>query len=99
MAHQGYDIIENKVYQDNQSAIKMEKNERQLCTGSSRHFDIRYFFVKDRVDKGEVKVEYCPTELMLSDFFTKPLRGSLFKKFRDIVMGYTTISSLKMKEV
>jgi len=77
----------------------MEKNGRNSCTGNSRHVDILYFFVKDRVNKGQVKIEYCPTELMLSDFFTKPLRGSLFKKFRDIVMGYTTISSLKMKEV
>ena len=55
------------------------------------------FFVKDRVDKGEVKVEYCPTELMLADFYTKPLQGRLFKKFRDVLMEYEPISSLKEK--
>jgi hypothetical protein len=32
---------------------------------------------------------------MLADFFTKPLQGSLFRKFRDIVMGYKHIDSLK----
>ena len=31
---------------------------------------------------------------MVADFFTKPLQGSLFRKFRDIVLGYKHISSL-----
>ena len=57
------------------------------------------FFVKDRVDKGEVKVEYCPTELMLADFYTKPLQGRLFKRFRDVLMGNEPISSLKEKKI
>jgi hypothetical protein len=31
---------------------------------------------------------------MIADFFTKPLQGGLFRKFRDVVMGITTILSL-----
>ena len=31
---------------------------------------------------------------MLADFFTKPLQGALFNKFRDVIMGYKPISSL-----
>lgn len=31
---------------------------------------------------------------MIADFFTKPLQGSLFKKLRDTVLGYTTIEDL-----
>ena len=50
--------------------------------------NIRYFFVKDRVDNNEVKIEYCPTELILADFFTKALQGNLFQKFRSVTMGY-----------
>ena len=99
MNEQGYNMKENILYQDNQSAIKMEKNGRNSCTGNSRHIHIRYFFVKDRVDKGEVKIEYCPTEEMLADFYTKPLQGSLFRKFRDVIMGYKHISSLKSKPI
>ena len=30
---------------------------------------------------------YCPTQLMLSEYFKKPLRGALLHKFRDIIMG------------
>jgi len=91
---QGYKIKSSKVYQDNQSAIRMEINGRNSCTGNSRHVAIRYFFVKDRVDKGEIVVEYCPTDVMLADFFTKPLQGTLFKTFRSVIMGHEDVSVL-----
>ena len=94
MGAQGYAIKNNVIYQDNQSAIRMEKNGRNSCTGNSRHIHIRYFFVKDRIDKGEMRVEYCPTHIMLADFFTKPLMGELFRKLRDVIMGYASIFDL-----
>ena len=31
---------------------------------------------------------------MLANFLTKPLQGSLFRKFRDVILGYTHVSSL-----
>ena len=95
MDMQGYTIKDNVMYQDNQSTILMLKNGRNSCTGNSRHIHIRYFFVKDRVDKKEVKVEYCPSLDMLADFFTKPLQGQMFLKFRRVLMGQAHISTLK----
>ena len=47
LASQGYHLKLNVVYQDNASAILMECNGRNSCTGNSRHIDIRYFFVTD----------------------------------------------------
>ena len=94
MSEQGYEIKDNVLYQDNRSMMLMLKNGRNSCTGNSRHIAIRYFFVKDRIDKGELRVEYCPSSIMLADFFTKPLQGHLFKMFRDVIMGYAPISSL-----
>ena len=88
---QGYDIKDNVLFQDNQSSIKMETNGRRSCTGNSRHVHIRHFFVKDRVDKKELKIMYCPTGKMLADFFTKPLQGQLFNFFRRIIMGWDSI--------
>ena len=76
------------LFQDNESTIKMEVNGRNSCTGNSRHVDIRFFFVHDRVKTGKVDVVYCPTGKMVADFFTKPLQGSIFKKFRASVMGH-----------
>ena len=40
-------------------------------------------------------IEHCPTEAMLADFFTKPLQGSLFRKFRSVLLGHDHISSLR----
>ena len=42
-----------------------------------------------------MSVQYCPTGEMLADFYTKPIQGGLFTKFRDILMGQSHISSLR----
>ena len=31
---------------------------------------------------------------MLADFFTKPLQGALYRKFRDVILGYARVDSL-----
>jgi KUP system potassium uptake protein len=92
---QGYGLTENIFYQDNQSTIRFEKNGRKSSGPNTRHVDIRYFFIKDRLNIEGIDVQYCPTEQMLADFFTKPLQGSLFRKFRDVIMGHKHIDSLK----
>ena len=94
LKHQGFELEVNVLYQDNQSAMKMEKNGRNSCTGNSRHVNIRYFWVKDRIEKGEVDLRYCPTEKMLADYFTKPLQGAAFMRFWYVVMGHKHIDSL-----
>jgi len=45
------------------------------------------FFVTDRIKNGKVRIEYCPTEEMNADIFTKPLQGSAFQKFRDRLLN------------
>jgi hypothetical protein len=42
---QGYKVKYNDVYQDNQSAMLLEKNGRALSGRRTQHIDIRYFFV------------------------------------------------------
>ena len=34
-----------------------------------------------------MSIQYCPTGDMVADFFTKPLQGTLFRKFRDLIMN------------
>jgi hypothetical protein len=84
---QGYKVKDNIVYQDNQSAILLEKNGRASSGRRTRHIDIRYFFVTDRVKQKELRIEYCPTGDMVADFFTKPLQGSLFRKLHAIILN------------
>ncbi|KAG7352856.1 reverse transcriptase RNA-dependent DNA polymerase [Nitzschia inconspicua] len=77
---QGYIVEKNVVYQDNESAILLEKNGRHSSTKRTRHLNVRYFFVTDNVNQGRLSIEYCPTGDMIADYFTKPLQGSPFRK-------------------
>jgi hypothetical protein len=95
---QGFRIKKNILYQDNQSSIKIEKNGKRSSGQKTKHMDNRYFWIKDRLENEGIVVEYCPTVLMIADFFTKPLQGALFRKFRDIVLGYKHISTLNEDE-
>ena len=74
MEAQGYSLKDNVIYQDNKSAILMKINGRNSCTGNSRHINIRYFWIKDRVDNKELRIEYLPTHIMLANYYTKPLQ-------------------------
>ena len=87
---QGYDIPPVTVYQDNQAAIRLMENGF-TSSSRTRHIDIRYFFIKDRIENGDVKIEYLHTKQMIADFLTKPLVGELFYRLRDLLLGYATL--------
>ncbi|KAG2871790.1 hypothetical protein PC117_g28168 [Phytophthora cactorum] len=61
------------IREDNQSCIKMTKNP--VNHGRAKHIDIKYHHIRDEVKRGEVKLEYCETSLMLADIMTKALPG------------------------
>ena len=88
MRAQGMDIRKVVLIQDNTSTILLENNGCASSTKQTKHIDIRYFYVKEKVDSKDVIVEYCPTEHMRADFFTKPLHGNLFKRLRSQIMGF-----------
>lgn len=75
MEEQGYPPHETSVYQDNKSAILLESNGRASSGRRTRHINVRYYFVSDRIQKGELSVGHCGTKEMVADFFTKPLQG------------------------
>ena len=73
---QGCHVKDNVLYQDNMSTMKLANNGKMSSGRRTRHLNIRYFFVADRISKGEMRIEHCPTEKMLADFYTKPLQVS-----------------------
>ena len=75
MEEQGYKIDENILYQDNKSAILLEKNGRKSAGKPSHALNVQYFIFSDQVDQGNLNVQYCPTDEMIGDFMTKPLQG------------------------
>ena len=41
----------------------------------------------DQVEKGKIKINFCPTDKMVADYMTKPLQGKKFKLFRSLIMN------------
>ena len=87
LEEQGYDVTNNILYQDNKSTILLQENGRKSAGKRSRALNVRYFFLTDQIEKGNLVVKYCPTDDMTADFMTKPLQGEKFIKFRAEIMG------------
>ena len=88
---QGYNVVDNILYQDNKSAMLLEKNGRASSSKRTKHINIRYYFITDRINNKELSVVWCPTGEMIGDYATKPLQGATFKKFRDQIMGVVPV--------
>ncbi|KAG2958119.1 hypothetical protein PC120_g28376 [Phytophthora cactorum] len=56
------------IREDNQSCIKMTKNP--VNHGRAKHIDIKYHHIRDEVKRGEVRLQYCETSVMLADIMT-----------------------------
>ena len=74
--------------------MRLERNGRMSAGQKSRHINICYFWITDRLRNESIRLEHCPTDCMLGDFLTKPLQGSLFRKFRAVLLGHVPASSL-----
>ena len=53
---QGYGIDENILYQDNMSAILLEKNRNKSGKKNTKNINMRYYLIKDRVKSGYVVI-------------------------------------------
>ena len=87
IATQGYNVRDNSLHQEKRSSILWEKNGKAPIIKRSRHINIRYFFITDRVKNSEVSVVWCITGDRIDDYITKPLQGAMFRNSRDQIMG------------
>jgi hypothetical protein len=71
---QGFEVRDNILYQDNRSAILLETNGRASSSKRTKHINIRYYYVADRVAKGDLRVVWCPTDKVIADFLTNLYR-------------------------
>jgi hypothetical protein len=75
------------IFQDNQSTMALV--DKGISTSDrTKHVKIRYFWVKDRVDSGEIAIQYIPTEDMIADILTKPMQGEKFRKLRSMLLNW-----------
>jgi hypothetical protein len=84
---QGHSVEKAVMYQDNQSTMALIKKGRSTAE-STRHIAIRFYFIKDKVDSNELRIEYMPTEDMIADILTKPLQGELFRSLRKKLLNW-----------
>jgi len=66
------------LFEDNQSCIKYCKS--QYNSSAAKHIDIQFNFVKDYLQKNQYTLEYCTSEQMVADIFTKPLGPYKFQR-------------------
>ena len=72
------------VYQDNTSTIKMAYMGKGSAQSNSKIMDLKYFWIKEQLDKGLLRLVYHDTDSMPVDFFASPRTGSSFRHFRSI---------------
>jgi hypothetical protein len=68
MMELGYDLS-TEINEDNKSTVLLMMNGRLSSGNCTKHLDIRYFYLKDMIDRGIVTLSHCISDEMLAVFF------------------------------
>ena len=67
----------NYLFTDSQLAIDLANNPEHHS--KTKHIDIHYHFVREKIQNNQVNLNYIPTKDQLADIFTKALNTTLFE--------------------
>nr|GEX52068.1 retrovirus-related Pol polyprotein from transposon TNT 1-94 [Tanacetum cinerariifolium] len=73
----GFHFDKIPMYCDSKAAIAISCNP--VLHSLTKHIDVRYHFIKEKVKKGIVELFFVGTEYQLADLFTKALPVERFK--------------------
>ncbi|POM66843.1 Integrase catalytic core protein [Phytophthora palmivora] len=73
------------IYEDNQGSIALAKDPE--FHKRTKNIDIRYHFVREKVEDGQVVLEYCSMKEMLADLMTKSITAVQFDILRSKLLG------------
>lgn len=59
------------IYSDSQSAQKLALNP--IHHNRTKHIDVRYHFIRQKINDGIIHLKYLPTNVLPADMLTKPL--------------------------
>ena len=68
------------IHEDNQGTIAIAANP--IAHARTKHTDVKYHFVPEARDTGQIVVHYCPSDIMTADILTKPLPKMRFQRLR-----------------
>jgi len=71
LKNQGYRMPPVKVFQDNMSALRPFQTGKCLSSLRNRRTPIRFYFVKNLIDHGDIAVSSVGTNDMIADILTK----------------------------
>jgi hypothetical protein len=69
-----------QIWEDNQAAIALAKDVRS--GKRTKHMEVRWFFARGVIDKGNAEIRYCNTKDMIADMLTKALPRVQFETLR-----------------
>nr|GEY73508.1 retrovirus-related Pol polyprotein from transposon TNT 1-94 [Tanacetum cinerariifolium] len=77
LAYYGFHFDKIPMYCDSKAAIAISRN--LVPHSRTKHIDVRYHFIKEKVEKCIVEIFFVGTEYQLADMFTKALSEDRFK--------------------
>ncbi|MCO5578305.1 hypothetical protein L7F22_032145 [Adiantum nelumboides] len=72
-------VTANTIYTYSQSALAVAKN--RVFHAHTKHIEVRYHYVRERLSAGEINLAYVPTQDNLADIFTKALSREKLEAF------------------
>ncbi|CEG37060.1 FOG: Transposon-encoded proteins with TYA, reverse transcriptase, integrase domains in various combinations [Plasmopara halstedii] len=72
-----------RIFEDNQGSFALAKNPE--FHKRTKHIDIRYHLVREKVEGGQVILLYCSTKAMKADMMTKPITAAQFDFLRKML--------------
>ncbi|SGY27841.1 BQ5605_C122g13304 [Microbotryum silenes-dioicae] len=79
------------LHEDNQPCIDLVKNPG--ARGRTRHWNVHHFYLRERIEVGDIDLRYCPTDLNTADILTKPLSKLKFSTHRE-GLGMVSLATL-----
>ena len=76
---------------DNKSPINLAKNP--IAHGRSKHIETRFHFLRDQVNKGKLRLEFCRNDDQMAYVFTKPVKKERFEELR-FKLGVRSLESM-----
>ena len=73
------------IYQDNQGSIAMLRNA--IISQRTKHIDIKYHFVREKVEEKQITLEYIPIKKMVADCLTKPVTKNVYEQAQIHMFG------------